>query len=221
LAHGGTLFLDEIGDLPLPLQVKLLRVLQEGEFERVGGTETLKTDARVVAATNRNLDEAVREGRFRSDLLFRLNVVPIAVPALRERQGDIPLIADYYARLYARKVGKRIRGISSRAMEALLAHPWPGNVRELQNLLERAVILTRAEILEPGDFELPGLPVPPSKAEPADERQRIEEALRSARGRAAGLDGAAASLGVAPSTLESRIHRLGIDKFAFRPRRVN
>jgi formate hydrogenlyase transcriptional activator len=221
LANGGTIFLDEVGELPPAMQVALLRVLQEGEFERVGGTETLKTDARVVAATNRNLDEAVREGRFRSDLLSRLNVVPIAVPALRERQGDIPLIADYYARLYARKVGKRIRGISSRAMEALLAHPWPGNVRELQNLLERAVILTRAEILEPGDFELPGLPVPPSKAEPADERQRIEEALRSARGRAAGLDGAAASLGVAPSTLESRIHRLGIDKFAFRPRRVN
>jgi formate hydrogenlyase transcriptional activator len=221
LANGGTIFLDEVGELAPAMQVALLRVLQEGEFERVGGTETLKTDARVVAATNRNLDEAVREGRFRSDLLFRLNVVPIAVPALRERQGDIPLIAEYYARLHARKVGKRIRGISPRAMEALVAHPWPGNVRELQNLLERAVILSRAEILELADFELPGLPVPRSKAEPADERRRIEEALRGARGRVAGLDGAAASLGVAPSTLESRIHRLGIDKFAFRPRRAN
>ena len=221
LANGGTIFLDEVGELPPAMQVALLRVLQEGEFERVGGTETLKTDARVVAATNRNLDEAVGEGRFRSDLLFRLNVVPIAVPALRARPGDIPLIAGYYATLYARKFGKRIHGISSRAMEALLAHPWPGNVRELQNLLERAVILTRAEILELADFELPGLPVRPSKAEPADERQRIEEALRATRGRVAGLDGAAESLGVAPSTLESRIHRLGIDKFAFRARRAN
>jgi formate hydrogenlyase transcriptional activator len=216
LANGGTIFLDEVGELPPAMQVALLRVLQEGEFERVGGTETLKTDARVIAATNRDLDEAVREGRFRSDLLFRLNVVPIAVPPLRERKGDIPLIVDHYASRYAVKAGKRIRGVSSSAMQALLAHPWPGNVRELQNVLERAVILARGEMLEVADFELPELAVPAGKAVSADERQAIEGALRAARGRVAGLDGAAASLGVAPSTLESRIQRLRIDKFAFR-----
>jgi formate hydrogenlyase transcriptional activator len=217
LANGGTIFLDEVGELPPAMQVALLRVLQEGEFERVGGTETLKTDCRVVAATNRDLDEAVREGRFRSDLLFRLNVFPIAMPPLRERTGDISLIAEHYARQYARKLGKRIRGVSPSAMEALLAYPWPGNIRELQNLVERAVILTRTEVLELADFELPDLSAPPSEAEPADERQRIEKALRAARGRVYGLDGAAVSLGVAPSTLESRIQRMGIDKFAFRP----
>ena len=222
LASGGTIFLDEIGELPAAMQVALLRVLQEGEFERVGGTETLKTDARVVAATNRNLDEAVREGRFRSDLLFRLNVVPIAVPPLRERAGDIRLIAEHYAGHYARKVGKRIRGISPSAMEALERYPWPGNVRELQNLLERAVILTPHEFLETADFELPGLMVSASAPDsPATEQKRIEEALRAARGRVAGIDGAAASLGLAPSTLEARIRRLGIDKFAFRSRRGN
>jgi transcriptional regulator with GAF, ATPase, and Fis domain len=217
LANGGTIFLDEIGELPPALQVALLRVLQEGEFERVGGTETLKTDSRVVAATNCDLDDAVREGRFRSDLLFRLNVFPIAMPPLRERTGDIPLIAEHYARQYARKLGKRVRGVSPSAMEALLAYPWPGNIRELQNHMERAVILTSADNLELADFELPDLSAAPSEAVPADQRQRIENALQAARGRVYGLDGAAASLGVAPSTLESRIQRMAIDKFAFRP----
>jgi formate hydrogenlyase transcriptional activator len=220
LANGGTIFLDEVGELPPAMQVALLRVLQEGEFERVGGTETLRTDTRVVAATNRDLDEAVREGRFRSDLLFRLNVFPIAMPPLRERKGDIALIADFYAREYARRLGKRIRGVSPSAMEALLAYPWLGNVRELQNLVERAVILSRAELLDLADFELPDLSAPPSEAEPADERRRIEIALRAARGRVYGFGGAAEALGVAPSTLESRIQRMGIDKFAFRPGRV-
>jgi transcriptional regulator with GAF, ATPase, and Fis domain len=218
LANGGTIFLDEIGELPPALQVALLRVLQEGEFERVGGTETLKTDARVVAATNRNLDEAVREGRFRSDLLFRLNVFPLALPPLRERKGDIQGIAEHYSRLYARELGKRIRGVSPTAMEALVAYPWPGNIRELQNLVERAVILSPSEILELADFELPGAVMPCGESEPIDERRSIEEALQGARGRVYGPDGAAASLGVAPSTLDSRIRRLGIDKFAFRSR---
>jgi len=221
IANGGTIFLDEVGELPPALQVALLRVLQEGEFERVGGTETLKTDARVVAATNRSLDEAVREGRFRSDLLFRLNVFPIAMPPLRERKDDIPSIAEHYARQYARKLEKRIRGVSPSAMEALLAYPWPGNIRELQNVVERAVILARGDFLSLPDFELPNLGsevARPGQERPRDERQQIEEALLASRGRVYGAEGAAETLGVPASTLESRIRRLGIDKHAFRRR---
>ena len=218
LASGGTIFLDEIGELSPAMQVALLRVLQEGEFERVGGTETLKTDVRVIAATNRNLDEAVRQGRFRADLLFRLNVVPIAVPPLRERGGDIRLIAEHHARHYASTIGKRVAGLSPRALATLEAYAWPGNVRELQNVVERAVILTRHEVLEPALFELPDFSADATaSAGPMDARERIEHALREARGRVGGLDGAAASLGVSPSTLDSRIRRLGIDKHAFRP----
>jgi DNA-binding NtrC family response regulator len=142
------------------------------------------------------------------------------MPPLRERKGDIPLIAEHHARQYARKLGKRIRGVSPSAMEALLAYPWPGNIRELQNLVERAVILTRDEVLELADFELPGPSAPRSEA-PVDEQRSIEEALLAARGRVYGPDGAAASLGLAPSTLDSRIRRLGIDKLAFRPGRSN
>jgi transcriptional regulator with GAF, ATPase, and Fis domain len=220
LANGGTIFLDEVGELPPALQVALLRVLQEGEFERVGGTETLKIDARVVAATNRDLDEAVREGRFRSDLLFRLNVFPIAMPPLRERKDDIPLIAEHYARQYARKLGKRIHGVSPSAMEALLAYPWPGNIRELQNVVERAVILASGNVLSLRDFELPNLgsDVARPTQGPGDERQQIENALAASRGRVSGPEGAAKALDVPSSTLEARIRRLGIDKDAFRRR---
>ncbi len=221
LAAGGTIFLDEVGELPAPVQVALLRVLQEREFERVGGSETLRTDARVVAATNRNLEEAAREGKFRTDLFFRLNVFPIHVPALRERTEDIPLLAEYWASRYSRTVGKGIRRIDESAMAALCAYPWPGNIRELQNVVERAVILARGGVLGLGDFELPRLrsePLRPSRAAAGDERLQIEEALAESRGRVYGDGGAAEALGVPPSTLESRIRRLGIDKHAFRRR---
>ncbi|HET8946904.1 MAG TPA: sigma 54-interacting transcriptional regulator [Candidatus Polarisedimenticolia bacterium] len=218
LAARGTIFLDEIGELPPATQVALLRVLQEGEFERVGGHETLRTEARVVAATNRNLDEAVAAGKFRSDLLFRLNVFPITAPPLRDRTEDIPIIAEYYVSHYARKLGKRVRGIDPGAVAMLTAYPWPGNVRELQNIVERAVIMAGGEVLGEAEFELPGRKAATAPAPEPSERRQIEEALRASRGRVSGIDGAAQALGMAPSTLESRIQRLGIDKHAFRRR---
>jgi formate hydrogenlyase transcriptional activator len=221
LAAGGTIFLDEVGELPAPVQVALLRVLQEREFERVGGHETLRTDARIVAATNRDLEDAVREGRFRLDLLYRLNVFPIRVPPLRKRAQDIPLLAEYFASQFARKVGRAARTIGESAMGALCAYHWPGNIRELQNVVERAVILGRGSVLDLSDFELPDLgraSAPADRGPAVDERKQIEEALAASRGRVSGPDGAAAALGVAPSTLESRIRRLRIDKLAFRRR---
>jgi formate hydrogenlyase transcriptional activator len=211
-----------VGELTAPVQVALLRVLQEREFERVGGSETLRTDARVVAATNRNLEDAVQEGKFRADLLFRLNVFPIRLPPLRERVDDVPLLAEYWASRYGRQIGKRIRGIDERAMAALCAYSWPGNIRELQNVLERAVILARGSVLGLGDLELPHLggesPRAPAVRRGADDRQQIEQALAASKGRVYGPDGAAEALGMPPSTLESRIRRLGIDKHGFRRR---
>jgi formate hydrogenlyase transcriptional activator len=219
LASGGTLFLDEVGELPPAMQVALLRVIQDGEFERVGGSEKLRTDVRVVAATNRNLEDAVREGRFRADLFFRLNVFPICVPPLRERAKDIALLAETWAGRCSRSFGKAIRGIDESAQAALCMYPWPGNIRELQNVVERAVILSRGSILGLSDFELPVLDVGPARAArgvPADERAQIEEALAESRGRVYGPDGAAETLGVPPSTLEARIRRHKIDKHTFR-----
>lgn len=223
LAAGGTIFLDEVGELPAAVQVALLRVLQEGEFERVGGSETLRTNGRVIAASNRNLEEAVREGRFRRDLFFRLNVFPIRLPPLRERSEDIPLLVDYYTRHYARRVGKPVSSVAPGAMEILERYTWPGNVRELQNVVERAVILAQGHALQARDFELPSLQpergAGPFLGDPRDqERQRIEAALAASGGRVSGPYGAAKELGIAPSTLESRIQRLGIDKLTFRRR---
>jgi formate hydrogenlyase transcriptional activator len=219
LASGSTLFLDEIGELPPAMQVALLRVLQDGVFERVGGSETLRTDVRVVAATNRNLEEAVREGRFRSDLFFRLNVFPIRVPPLRERAEDIAILAEYWVSRCSRSLGKVIRGIEESALVGLGRYPWPGNVRELLNVVERAVILARRNVLGLSDFELPGLGSEPAYSPPgvaADERTRIEEALAESRGRVYGPDGAAEALDIPPTTLEARIRRLKIDKHTFR-----
>ena len=196
-------------------------MLQEREFERVGGSETLRTDARVVAATNRDLEEAVRDGRFRADLFFRLNVFPIRVPPLRERAEDIPLLAEYWASQYARKVGKAVRGIDESAMAALCAYPWPGNIRELQNVVERAVILARGSVLDLSDFELPEPRLRARSPRARRSRRRAPADRRgpgASRGRVYGAEGAAEALGVPPSTLESRIRRLGIDKHAFRRR---
>jgi formate hydrogenlyase transcriptional activator len=215
LADRGTLFLDEVGDLPLELQAKLLRVLQEGEFERVGGVQTLKVNVRVVAATNQDLEKAVESGRFRADLYYRLNVFPITVPPLRERKEDIPVLARHLVIRNAARLGKRIDEVRKRDLEALVAYGWPGNVRELENVVERAVILTRGPALELGDCLPVAAPAPPRScgATLAEvEHVHIIEALRSTRGRVSGPRGAARLLGIKPTTLEARIRRLGIQK---------
>jgi transcriptional regulator with GAF, ATPase, and Fis domain len=212
-AQEGTLFLDEVGELPCALQSKLLRVLQEREFERVGSSRTQSVDVRVVAATNRNLTELMEAGRFRDDLYYRLNVFPIAIPSLRDRREDIPALVTHFVDLFGRRIGRSIDTIPPPTMKAFMAYSWPGNIRELQNMVERAVILS-------DDGVLPNPIPPPTGAAPATDdcstRQEIEHALHASRGRVSGADGAARALGVPPSTLESRIQRLGIDKFAFR-----
>lgn len=213
LADGGTIFLDEIGDLPLELQSKLLRVLQEGEFERVGGSKTLKVDVRVVAATNQDLAKAVAEGRFRSDLFYRLNVFPIRIPPLRDRKGDIPPLVRHLTMKYATKMAKRIDTIPDATMQALIAYPWPGNVRELENVIERGMILTKGEHLKLGDW----LPKPTVATDGSPlvtleelERQHIQRVLELANWQVRGARGAAEILGLKPTTLESRMKRLGI-----------
>ena len=214
LAHGGTLLLDEIGDLPLDLQPKLLRVLEEQEFERVGSAHTIRSDVRVIAATNRPLEELVEAGEFRADLYYRLNVFPIDLPALRERPEDIPLLVRHFVAHHARSLGRRIESIPPDVMERLVRHPWPGNVRELQHAIHRAVILSRGASLQlpPLDAGVkiartPGLP-----AETFDDvvRERILEALRLTNGVVAGPRGAAARLGLKRTTLMSKMEKLGI-----------
>ena len=229
LANRGTMFLDEVGEIPLELQPKLLRVLQEREFERLGSTRTLRTDARLIAATNRDLEALVREQKFRSDLFYRLNVFPVRVPALRERPEDIPLLVRHFVQQYSRQLGKTIDAIPSETMSALTRYPWPGNIRELQNVVERAVILTAGPVLtvRAEDLRAPNQspatsapPAVPAVAAPNGgnmrealeeaERQQILAALEKSGWIVAGPDGAAARLGLKRSTLQSRMQKLGI-----------
>lgn len=222
LANRGTMFLDEIGEVPLELQPKLLRVLQEREFERLGSTRTLRTDARLIAATNRDLEALVNEQRFRSDLYYRLNVFPVRVPALRERPEDIPLLVRHFVQQFSRRISKTIDTIPSDTMSTLTKYPWPGNIRELQNVIERAVILTKGPILNvpSDDLRAPtfaSLPVTtPGTARnmravlDETERQQIVAALEQSNWTVAGPNGAAAQLGIKRSTLQSRMQKLGI-----------
>ncbi len=215
MADGGTLFLDEIGDLPPELQAKLLRVLQEGEFERVGGSSTIRVDVRVVAATNRDLEKALAEGTFRSDLYYRLKVFPIRLPSLRERREDIPLLVTYFAGKYGARMQKRIETVPQTAMVTLRAYSWPGNVRELENVIERAVILSRGAELELREW-LPkrGGDPPRTRLQTLDELQRdyISQVLELTGSRVRGPGGAAAFLGIKPTTLEARMKKLGIER---------
>jgi formate hydrogenlyase transcriptional activator len=218
LADQGTMFLDEVGDIPLELQPKLLRVLQDGEFERLGSTRTKKVNVRLVAATNRDLALMIEEKQFRSDLFYRLNVFPIRVPPLRERPEDIPLLVTYFSQTYARRMQKRIESIPAAAMRKLAHWHWPGNVRELQNLVERAVILTRSSTLAISVPELAngGPTLAPAKSGNVDEQENIVRVLRETKGRVGGPNGAAARLGLKRTTLLTRMKKMGID-----PRRVS
>jgi formate hydrogenlyase transcriptional activator len=224
-AHNGTIFLDEVGDLPVQTQVSLLRVLQEQEFERVGSTHPMAVNVRVLAATNRDIDAAVTSGAFREDLYYRLNVVPILLPPLRERADDIPLLVGYLVERYAAKAGKRIRHIERRTLELFKRYDWPGNIRELQNVIERAVVLCDGETFSIDEAWLTRKPSRPCRASAPlsttlveRERELIEAALTESQGRVAGPAGAAARLGIPRQTLDSRIKALQIDKLRFMAR---
>ncbi len=219
VANGGTLMLDEIGELPLDAQVKLLRVLQEQEFEPVGSSRTVRVNVRVIAATNRNLSHAVREGTFRADLLYRLNVFPIEVPPLRDRKSDIPLLVGLFVGTLARRLGKPLHGFSARGMERLLDYSWPGNVRELQNVVERSAILAAGPVLEPersftsgGQATASGQVAVVGSSDTLDDIQRahIVAVLKTTDGVVEGAKGAATILGLHPNTLRSRMKKLGI-----------
>jgi len=222
LAHSGTIFLDEVGELPAETQIALLRVLQERQFERVGGNRLLSTDVRVIAATNRDLTAAIAAGMFRADLFYRLNVFPIEVPPLRKRKEDIPMLVEYFAKRYAEKTGKQIRKIDRKTLEMCQSYPWPGNIRELQNIVERSVILCSGDTfwietawlvsVQPRRPELAG-PLPDTLQN--QERKMIETALAESKGKVAGPEGAAAKLGIPRSTLDTKITQLGIDKHKF------
>jgi formate hydrogenlyase transcriptional activator len=223
LADLGTLFLDEIGDIQLELQPKLLRLLQEREFERLGSTRTKKVDVRVVAATNRDLEEMIRERQFRSDLYYRLNVFPICIPPLRERAEDIPLLVWHFARQFAQQMNKTIDAISPETMEALSRYPWPGNIRELQNVIERSVVIhskgklsVKKHWLSRECCQAESAIQPLFRRSALEDRQMIGAALAEARGRVSGPSGAAAKLGIPPSTLESKIRSMNINKYRFK-----
>jgi formate hydrogenlyase transcriptional activator len=215
LANGGTIFLDEVTELPVDTQVKLLRVLQEGEFERVGSSQTIKVDVRVIAATNRDLKAVVKNGTFRSDLFYRLNVFPLDVPALRERKNDLPLLVNFFLSKLGKKLGKELRGVSQRSMDHLLNYDWPGNVRELQNMIERAVVLATGPIVHIDDSMMrPGEATQESTVDTLEnaERHHIIRALKETNWIVHGKKGAAEILGINPSTLRSRMEKLGIKK---------
>jgi PAS domain S-box-containing protein len=224
LANGGTIFLDEVGDLPADTQIALLRVLQEHEFERVGGTRAIRADVRVIAATNRDLQAAIGAGSFRSDLFYRLHVFPIEIPPLRERREDITLLVEYFIDRYARKAGKHIKTVEQRTLQVLQSYPWPGNIRELQNVIERSVIVCETSNFSVDESWLTQRPVKKSAGSQvylseqvaAQEKEIIEAALRDCQGLVSGPSGAAAKLGIARSTLESKIRSLKINKNSFR-----
>jgi formate hydrogenlyase transcriptional activator len=224
LANGGTLFLDEVGELPAETQIALLRVLQEHEFERVGGMRPIRADVRVIAATNRDLQAAISGGAFRNDLFYRLHVFPIEIPPLRERQEDIRLLVEYFIDRYARKSGKRITTVDKKTLRLFESYYWPGNIRELQNVIERSVLLCETESFSIDESWLPQQPSPAELKDQiqlplklvAEEKNMIEAALKESHGQVFGPTGAAAKLGIPRSTLESRIRSLKIDKNQFK-----
>jgi len=224
LAEGGTIFLDEVGELPPETQVALLRVLQEREFERVGGNRSIKTNVRVIVATNRDLEAAIAAGTFRSDLFYRLSVFPIEVPPLRQRREDIPMLVEYFIDRYAREIGKKIAGVSKETLDLFQSYPWPGNIRELRNVIERSIIVCETENFSVDESWLSRQPQPAPPTSQLELRQRlaaqeieaIEAALTESRGRVYGPSGAAARLGIARSTLESKVRALKIDKNRFK-----
>jgi formate hydrogenlyase transcriptional activator len=227
-ANGGTIFLDEVGDIPPEIQVALLRVLQEREIERVGSDRPIPVELRVVAATHRDLDQLVAEGKFRQDLLYRLNVVPINVPSLRERADDIPLLVEYFVDRFAKKAGKKFRTIDRKALRRLQEYSWPGNIRELQNIVERAVIVSDGDTFSIDDTWIKR--EQPKSATPTGamtgvllkrEKEMIEAALAESRGQISGATGAAALLSIPRATLEAKIRRLAIDKYTFKSRPSN
>jgi formate hydrogenlyase transcriptional activator len=223
LAEQGTIFLDEVGELPAETQIALLRVLQEREFERIGGAGSIRADVRVIAATSRDLESAIEAGGFRSDLFYRLNVFPIELPPLRQRREDIPLLVTYFLNRYARKASRHFTAVDKKSLDLLQSYAWPGNIRELQNVIERSVVVSESQTFSVDESWLSRPSHPDSFGQPKlfnrppeEEKAAIEAALRECRGRVYGPSGAAAKLGIPRTTLESKIRSLKIDKNRFK-----